>query len=298
MNQRIKEAMNVCVVGGTRYFGALLIDRLVAAGHHVTVVNRGRSSDSLPSSIRRLRADANDVDALGAVLDGQRFDVVVHQMIYSPVAALAAVAAFKGRTGRLIMTSTIEVYAGKSSPPGGWPERDLDPHKHRFELQLPWLDAQFADANYGRGKREAEAALIQNASMPVSIVRVGHVLALGEFTGRLDWFSERVRRGSAIADGPPSSYVHADDIAQFFAWLVEHPIDGVVNASSQPPLTPRDITAAIRGAGGTPTVEGVAELSPFHYEGPFVMSTSRVAESGYFFRPSLDWLAELADDHA
>jgi nucleoside-diphosphate-sugar epimerase len=289
--------LEICVVGGSRFFGARLVSRLVDAGHRVTVLNRGLAADSHGDRVQRLRADANDETALRAAVAGHRFDVVVHQMIYTPHAALAAAAAFAGHAERLIMTSTIEVYAGAASPPGGWAESDLDPATIARGSLERWLEPAFAEANYGLGKCEAESALVAAAGMPVTIVRVGHVLGAGEFTGRLDWFVERARRGIPVADGAVSSFVHVDDIARFFAWLVEHPIDGAVNAAAQPPLAPAEIAAAVAPPSAHASA-GDAERSPFHFEHPFVMSTERALAAGFRFRPSQEWLPQLAVAHA
>src|SRR5262245_36271023 len=98
----------VCVIGGTRFFGKAVVRRLVARGHDVTIVTRGRASDEF--GVRRRTADANDAAGLAAAVAGSEFDAVVHQVCYTPVAAVAATEAFRGRTGRLIMTSTMEVY--------------------------------------------------------------------------------------------------------------------------------------------------------------------------------------------
>ncbi|MER6921283.1 NAD-dependent epimerase/dehydratase family protein, partial [Streptomyces spiralis] len=52
----------VCVIGGSRYFGKLLVQRLLATGHQVTVINRG--STPAPAGAEHLVVDRNDEAAL------------------------------------------------------------------------------------------------------------------------------------------------------------------------------------------------------------------------------------------
>ncbi|MFE4327929.1 NAD-dependent epimerase/dehydratase family protein [Streptomyces sp. NPDC056831] len=44
----------ICVIGGSRYFGRLLVERLQATGHQVTVINRG--STQPPAGVEHLAA--------------------------------------------------------------------------------------------------------------------------------------------------------------------------------------------------------------------------------------------------
>ena len=43
--------MNILVVGGTRFFGISMIEKLISDGHDVTVATRGRTQDSFGDKI-------------------------------------------------------------------------------------------------------------------------------------------------------------------------------------------------------------------------------------------------------
>ena len=54
--------MNVLVIGGTRFIGPRVVERLAGAGHEVTLFNRGLSSAELPENagdgmVERLAAE-------------------------------------------------------------------------------------------------------------------------------------------------------------------------------------------------------------------------------------------------
>src|SRR5688500_19155822 len=99
---------SVCVIGGSRYFGRRVVERLRDEGVDVTVVNRG--SGPAPEGVRHVVADRDDEDGLRAALAGRSFDVVLDQVCYTPLQAAAARRVFAGRTGRYVLTSPAVVY--------------------------------------------------------------------------------------------------------------------------------------------------------------------------------------------
>src|SRR5207253_1215794 len=99
---------NVLIIGGSRYFGKLLVNRLRDAGSAVSVLNRG--STAVPDGVNHLIADRDDETALLDALGAREFDVVIDQVCYTPAQAEIAARVFAGRTGRYLMTSTVEVY--------------------------------------------------------------------------------------------------------------------------------------------------------------------------------------------
>lgn len=302
----------ICVIGGTRYFGKLIVRRLLTQGHRVTILTRGHSQDEFGDSVQRLKADANDAAALAAALGERTFDAVLHQMCYSPIAALAASLAFKGRTRRLVMTSTIETYNPRTFENREVPtlspwalENELNPETYAYDENLPWLDPVFAEGHYGEGKRQAEAALAQTASFPVAFVRVGHVLSdKDEFTGRFSFHVDRMLTGRPILTwlgSGKSSFIHAEDIAAFLAWATTATFTGAINACSPEGLDVRDLCAAIGEASGrVARIEEVADpgadeaCSPFSFPQTLCMSTARAAGLGYRFTPASDWLPGVA----
>ncbi|MFD6751705.1 NAD-dependent epimerase/dehydratase family protein, partial [Streptomyces anthocyanicus] len=223
----------ICVIGGNRYFGKRLIGRLTAAGDRVTVVNRGSSAP--PAGTVHLIADRDDEDSLEKALGSRTFDVVVDQVCYTPRQAEIARRVFAGRTGRYVMTSTVEVYEDEdTAAPVG--EGAVDPRRVAVDHDLPWNDPEFLDAHYGEGKRQAEAVFAADPDFPHVAVRVAHVLGGDDdFTGRVDHYAERIRTGEAIAVPPvnrPATYIHVEEIAAVLVWTVGVPVTGPGNAAS------------------------------------------------------------------
>ncbi|MEU0784785.1 NAD-dependent epimerase/dehydratase family protein [Streptomyces sp. NPDC006173] len=285
----------ICVIGGNRYFGRRLIDRLTAAGDRVTVVNRGSSAP--PAGTVHLIADRNDEDSLEKALGSRTFDVVVDQVCYTPRQAEIARRVFAGRTRRYVMTSTVEVYEYEDAA-APVSEGAVDPRTVAVDLDLPWDDPEFLDAHYGEGKRQAEAAFAADPVFPHVAVRVAHVLGGDDdFTGRLEHYAERVRTGEAIAVPPvnrPATYIHVEEIADFLFWAVGENFTGPVNAASHGPLTTRELCDAIAAhlPEGRTLLRAVeaGEVSPFSFSRSYGMDNSRATRLGFAFGDARKWL--------
>ena len=121
--------MRVLVTGGAGYIGSVIVARLVARGHQVTVyddLSRGHAAAVHPAA-RLLRGDVRDAAAMRAALAGSGADAVVHMAALAEVsesvarpdlyhdvnangsAALASAAAAAGVRG-VVYSSTAAVY--------------------------------------------------------------------------------------------------------------------------------------------------------------------------------------------
>jgi len=287
----------VAVIGGSRYFGKRLIDRLMAAGDRVTVINRGSSAP--PVGAIHLIADRNDENSLENALGSRTFDVVIDQVCYTPRQAEIARRVFAGRTRRYVMTSTVEVYEYEDSA-ALVREDAVDPRTVAVDLELPWGDPEFLDAHYGEGKRQAEAVFTADPAFPYVAVRVAHVLGgADDFTGRLDHYTDRIRTGEAIAVpavNHPATYIHVEEIADFLAWTAGADFTGPVNAASHGVLTTEELCEAV--AVHVPesrttfrSVE-VGEVSPFSFARSYGMDNSRATKLGFAFGEARQWLPQ------
>ncbi|WP_411108396.1 NAD-dependent epimerase/dehydratase family protein [Streptomyces sp. c-19] len=292
--------MDVLVIGGNRYFGKRLIALLRESGHRVTLLNRG--SSGAPEGIGHLVADRDDEAALESVLAGRSFDVVVDQVCYTPRQAEIALRVFGPRTGRYVMTSTVEVYGYEDSA-APLAEDALDLDAVTVDTGLAWEDPEFREAHYGEGKRQAEAVFAARAPFAWTSVRVAHVLGgADDFTGRLDHYVRRIRAGEPIAVpavNRPATYVYVEEIAAFLAWAVGADFTGPVNAHSHGPLTTADLCAAIEKRTGGRTVfqeVEVGEVSPFSFARSYGMDNSRATSLGYSFSHSSEWLARAVSE--
>ncbi|ANP56367.1 nucleoside-diphosphate-sugar epimerase [Streptomyces griseochromogenes] len=291
----MRKAREILVIGGNRYFGKRLIARLVAAGDRVTVLNRG--SSPAPPGVTHLVADRDDEKALREAVGTRAFDVVLDQVCYTPRQAAIARRVFAGRTGRYVMTSTVEVYEHEDSE-ALVPESTVDPVKVAVDLELPWDDQEFLDSHYGEGKRQAEAVFAADPAFPCASVRVAHVLGGDDdFTGRLQHYADRIRTGSPIAVpavSHPATYIHVEEIADFLFWAAGEDFTGPVNAASDGLLPLDELCGAVaaRLPGGRTVFETTesAEVSPFAFRRRYGLDNSRAARLGFPFGDVRQWL--------
>ncbi|MBB5934798.1 NAD-dependent epimerase/dehydratase family protein [Streptomyces zagrosensis] len=301
---------SICVIGGNRYFGKTLVQRLQAAGHHVTVLNRG--STSPPDGVEHLVVDRDDEAALTAALVPCTFDVVIDQVCYTPVQAAIAARAFQGRTRRYVMTSTIEVYdpstAVLRSLPQGTPvpEEAVDPATWQVRTDLPWHDDAYLEAHYAEGKRQAEAVFTQQGGFAFAAVRSAHVLGGGaqEFTGRLAHYVEHITQGRPLTVHPaelPTVFIHHEELADLLRWAAtDTSFTGPVNACSDGQFDVRELCSVIATRIGREPVYRTAApgepASPFSFDRHYAMSNARAKQLGFTFSHTADWLPDAVSE--
>ncbi|MEV6908955.1 NAD-dependent epimerase/dehydratase family protein [Amycolatopsis sp. NPDC051071] len=279
----------VLVLGGSRYFGRGVVERLRDAGLDVTVLNRG--STPAPSGVAHLIADRDDEAGLAAALGSRSFDVVLDQVCYTPVQA--AIARRVLRTARYVMTSTIEVYDQIRTDV---PMTESLVAASPVDFGLPWHDTDFLEAHYGDGKRQAEA-VFADGDVPFASVRVAHVLGGGDFTGRLRHYVERLDAGDAVdvhAEPRPTTFIHQREIADFLAWTTTEDFTGPVNAGSHGALSAMDIARAVALEPRFRIVE--RDASPYSFDRYAVLDTSRATGLGFSFSTTTDWLGEAVEE--
>jgi len=301
---------NILVIGGTRYFGKLLVQRLINAGHQVTIATRGQTSDPFGARIKRIRVDRrNQAAMLRAFAGVDGYDIVYDQMCYSPIDAAIAVRVFAGRVKRYIVASTIEVYRGL---PGrqlsAFAESDLNVAAQPIDVMYPWHDPARAVESYVMGKQQAEAYLYRDGTLPLVTVRIGHVLAGPEdFTGRLAWYVDLVRQRGPLRysnAAAASSFMSAHAISNFLVWAGAQEFTGPINAGCDGALSAFDLFHRVgmvldEPVTALPVTSQVrpGELSPFDYPHPFMMDTSRASSMGYDFGHSDEWLDDVIRQH-
>ncbi|MGV9450307.1 NAD-dependent epimerase/dehydratase family protein [Streptomyces sp. NPDC003635] len=291
----MEKAREVLVIGGNRYFGKRLIRRLLAAGDHVTVLNRGSAPP--PTDAVHLIADRDDEESLREALGSRTFDVVVDQVCYTPRQAALARRVFAGRARRYVMTSTVEVYEYQDSP-APVVESAVDPHSVAVDHELPWDETEFLERHYGEGKRQAEAVLAADPDFPFVAVRVAHVLGGDDdFTGRLVHYADRIRSGTPIAVpvvNRPATYIHVEEIADFLFWAAGEEFTGPVNAASHGLVGTEELCEAVAAhlTGGRVVLRGVevGEVSPLSFARSYGMDNSRATGLGFTFGDVRQWL--------
>jgi nucleoside-diphosphate-sugar epimerase len=300
---------NILVIGGTRFIGRLLVQRLLRAGHRVTIVTRGYAPDPFGSRIQRIRADRRNELAMRAVAKAGPFDIVFDQMCYSPLDAAIAVRTFAGRVGRYVMASTVDAYRVLGFERAGLlKEDDLAIEAQAIDAGYPWHDPRRATECYVTGKVQAEAYLVREGSLPLVTPRMAHVLGGPEdFTGRLAHYVELARAGATLQysqEDAAVSFMTAHAAADFLFWTGMQDFLGPVNAACDGALSACELYERVGEVLDAPvrtrrvaSAAAPGSLSPFDLPGAMVLDTARAKGLGYKFGHSDEWLDHTIRQH-
>lgn len=74
--------MNILVLGGTRYFGKHMVQRLLKNGHNITIATRGKAMDDFGNQVNRLIIERTDPDSLKKAVYYSHYDVIYDNLAY------------------------------------------------------------------------------------------------------------------------------------------------------------------------------------------------------------------------
>lgn len=217
--------MNILVIGGTGFISSALVQRLLDAGHSVTIFNRGRRA--LPfigaERLEVIRGDRSVKGAFERQLRGRVFDAVYDMIAYSGAESEVAASFFHGKTGRFIHCSTVSVYMVSTDV-----RCPITEDQARAPLMEYWPGNPFG-MEYGISKRKCEEVL-WNAHdeklLPVTVLRPTFVSGPGDPTRRDYFWMQRIADGGPLLIPGTGEYrfqqVFIRDVALAFASVLDH----------------------------------------------------------------------------
>ncbi len=188
--------MRVLVIGGTRFLGLELTFRMLAAGHSVTLLNRGTRSDPFGTRVTRLVVDRT-TSAFETALKGMTFDAAIDFATYTGDDARGTLRALGGRVGHYILISSGQVYLVRDGYAGPARESDYDGPL----IAAPQNPQDLSEYRYGIGKRDAEDALAgawQATQFPVTALRIPMVNGPRDHYRRIEAYVARMIDGGPI----------------------------------------------------------------------------------------------------
>ncbi|STO07638.1 epimerase [Exiguobacterium aurantiacum] len=271
----------VLIFGGSRYFGKRLALRLAEAGDDVTIVTRGQLQVPEAEGIRSIKGDRQSVATMKD-LSRDRYDVIYDNICFSPYQAKIAADAFLDRVGKYVLTSTLSVYA----PGSHLKESDFNPLHYDYHLE--------ADHDYGQGKREAESYFFHRASFPVATVRFPIVLGPDDYTDRLKFYVDAIRREEPIVLHHPEAkmgFISSFEAAAFLEWVGRANVTGPFNAASDGLISMGALMERIGYHLGKPVhIVKDGESSPYDTDVDYYMSIAEAKKAGFVFTQLDDWI--------
>ncbi|MBI3948292.1 MAG: NAD-dependent epimerase/dehydratase family protein [Armatimonadetes bacterium] len=211
--------MRVLIIGGTGAFSGRVTERVVRAGHQVTLYNRGQRP--LPEGVRVpvIRGERSELRRSADAIAAFAPEAVIDSICFKPEDAEDLAALFPGAR-RVVFISSVDAYGEDIGAAPVTEERAPTPV-----------------SDYGKKKLDCEQVLLKALGSAVSIFRPSHILGRGFLTtslwSRSPFLVDRIRKGKPIPaiDGGRNlmTPVHAADIAEWIARALESPAaDGQV----------------------------------------------------------------------
>jgi nucleoside-diphosphate-sugar epimerase len=310
----VSAPLEVLLIGGSGFIGRHAAAALIAAGHRVSMLTRGRRP--APEGVETLLADRGDPHGLARALESRRFDLTVDFLVYDAHDLESLLLVPYAALGRYVMISTGQVYlvSEGAAPPfreeqaeGGIvtePERGTADHDG-------W--------SYGVAKRRAERVLLGlRGTHGMRAMALRPPILQGEADGslRLWGYLERLLDGGPIVlpDGgaQPTRHLDVADLARALVWLADHdPPRATFYNLAQPDTVPlRELIERMaRVAGVSPRFvdiswdelreAGIDETaSPYAGRWSSIMDPTRAAiEWGFAATPSTEYLPRVVRWH-
>jgi 2'-hydroxyisoflavone reductase len=239
--------MKVLILGGTQFVGRHLVESALAAGHDITMFNRGRTAPELYPEVPLIKGDRER--DLG-LLRGHHWDAVVDTSGYTPTTVRASAEALADHADHYVFISTISVYAqilvdglDESAPVAPMPDGAAE---------------ELGPDTYGPMKALCEIAVTEEMQGRCTIVRPGIIGGPFDPTDRFTYWVDRIARGGRVLlpRGPqlPMQVIDARDLADWTLDVAERKVRGTFNAvAPDPPATMGEwVTEMATVAGSEP----------------------------------------------
>jgi 2'-hydroxyisoflavone reductase len=229
--------MRILIIGGTAFVGRHITEAALAAGHEVTLFNRGRTGPDLFPQATHLVGDRNK--DLSALADGD-WDATIDVCAYFPrqVRELAAALGRRdgqgGRGGHHIFISSTSAYRTPVAP-------GFNESAPLADLDDPTTE-EITDETYGGLKVACENIATElYGPDALTIVRPTYVIGPYDRSYRFTWWVERIAAGGTVlAPGDPADPIQVIDVRDMATWIVDlvaRSVTGVFHAvSPRPPF--------------------------------------------------------------
>ena len=300
--------MKILFLGGTGFLGPHTVRAALAAGHDVTLFNRGKSNADLfedEERVTKLVGDRND--DLTALEEGT-WDVAIDVHAHIPRWVRTAAEALQGKVEQFVFVSSCSVYTGG--------EGHLSEDAETAVLPDGTPEEPYSNAKFGALKALCEQAALEAFPGRSTVVRPGLIVGPGDYSDRFTYWPVRVQRGGEVmAPGNPEfevQFVDVRDLGAFLVKLVEDGHVGIYNSVGYE--TPLSFEAMLHGChavtGGNATFTWVPDdflleqgagpwmevplwIPPAY--SPSLYANAKAVSVGHSFRPLAETVRDTLD---
>jgi 2'-hydroxyisoflavone reductase len=217
----------ILILGGTGFIGPHFVSALTAAGHKLTLFNRGKNDPEAPAGIEQLLGDRNgQIDAL----KGRKWDTVIDNSGYTPTQVKLTANLLNGHVKQYIFISSVAAYAD-------FAQAGID-ERYKLAVLADPTNEEVTGKTYGGLKAICEEVVEVNYGDHATIIRPTYIAGPGDYTDRFTYWPLRVSKGGEmVAPGTPSDpfqFIDVRDLADFMRLVVEKRLTGRFNLCNPP----------------------------------------------------------------
>lgn len=281
----------ILILGGTRFFGKRLVEKLLQQQQEVTVLTRSELPNNLKNQVTHLQCDRTNKTQLTQAIGDQQFDIVYDNVNYGHQDAKDAIDVFKGKTKRYVFTSSLAVHEADGIAKN---ETDFDPNTYSI------LHGERSEVSYGEGKRQAEAVFFQQADFPVVAIRFPIVMGEDDYTERLLFHIRRIQQQQPISFiniEAKMGFITSEEAADFLIWAGNESFTGPIHAAADGLISNQELILLIEKftqQKAKITLLGESGMqSPYAIPKSWYLKTDFAKELGYKFTNLHNWLPSL-----
>jgi len=216
--------MKTLIIGGTKFLGRHLVEAALAAGHEVTLFNRGKTNPTLFPNLETILGDREqDIEKLS----GRQWDAAIDVTGYVPRIVRLSAQALEKSVKRYVFISSVSVYQDfkKAGMDESYPVGKLEDESVE----------EITDEMYGPLKALCENVVQEIYGNRALIVRPGLIAGPYDPTDRFTYWPMRVKRGGDMItpDKPqtPVQFIDVRDLAEFIIKLIEDNASGIYHVT-------------------------------------------------------------------
>lgn len=216
--------MKLLVIGGTEFVGRHVVEAALAAGHEVTLFNRGRTNPRLFPEVEHLHGDRETIEGLG-ILQGRSWHAVLDTCAYVPRVARMSAERLAGSAEHYTFISTCSVYPDERTT-------GLDETAPLAGSDDPESE-EVTGESYGPLKALCEREVQRVFADRALVIRPGYIVGPHDPTDRFTYWPRRAARGGEMLV-PALDYrmqvIDVRDLGEWCVRLIEGRVSDVFNA--------------------------------------------------------------------
>jgi nucleoside-diphosphate-sugar epimerase len=231
---KLEQCMRVLILGGTKFIGAAVVDRLITGGHEVAVFHRGETESGLPSGVTHIHGERKKLKEFQSQFEQFAPEIVIDMILFNEAEANELVAVCQSLSARVVVISSLDVYQAydrlrgvvneplDNSPLGEDAPLRVKPFPYRVYAR------DESDRSYYYDKIPAERVVMNCAEVAGTILRLPFVYGAGDYQHRLAHYLQR------MDDGRPAIILGATQANwRGTRGAVENVADAIVLATEQ-----------------------------------------------------------------